>query len=357
MPRDVFLELAARYHRVPIAADLVLHQHPDAEAIRRDGRRLGEVIVEAADAFHTPLALPLMDLRVEKAELLRLMGVPAGDADRFHLEAPPSIGQRDATRARIESDAPGPEIEAALDAVRYVAGHRRLLPIAMCIGPFSLATKLMADPIVPVYLSGRGDTAGDEPDVALLEACQELSLAMVLRQVERAIAAGAQAVFVAEPAANLVYVSPLQIERGSDVFDRVVLAPNRQVAARLEAHGVDLIFHCCGELAEPMLDGFCTLRPAMLSLGSSRRLWQDAARVPKDTVLYGNLPSKLFYSDALMPVERVAADAAALAGRMQQCGHPFILGTECDTLFVPEYAGPIRLKIERLLAAGPSPSP
>jgi len=67
-------------------------------------------------------------------------------------------------------------------------------------------------------------------------------------------------------------------------------------------------------------------------------------------VLYGNLPSKLFYSDETMPLARVAQDAADLAARMAACGHPFILGTECDTLHVPEHAATIRAKVDCLLA-------
>jgi hypothetical protein len=98
-----------------------------------------------------------------------------------------------------------------------------------------------------------------------------------------------------------------------------------------------------------MLDGFCGLHPAVLSLGSSRRLWEDAARVPSDVVLYGNLPSKLFYSDEAMPESRVAELAHALAGRMRECGHPFILGTECDTLHVEGASATIRAKVARML--------
>ncbi len=138
---------------------------------------------------------------------------------------------------------------------------------------------------------------------------------------------------------------------GSDVFERCVLAPNRRIAERLADDRVDLIFHCCGEISDAMLDGFCSLRPAMLSLGSSRRLWEDAARVPNDVVLYGNLPSKLFYSDALMSATRLDGMIDVLTSQMRRCGHPFILGTECDTLFVPEYAASIWTKIDRLFEA------
>ena len=41
-----------------------------------------------------------------------------------------------------------------------------------------------------------------------------------------------------------------------------------------------------------------------------------------------------------------------LAARMAGCGHPFILGTECDTLHVPEHAATIRAKVDCLLGRG-----
>jgi hypothetical protein len=36
---------------------------------------------------------------------------------------------------------------------------------------------------------------------------------------------------------------------------------------------------------------------------------------------------------------------------MQASGHPFILGSECDVLFVPEAAGTILRKVEAMLEA------
>jgi len=48
-----------------------------------------------------------------------------------------------------------------------------------------------------------------------------------------------------------------------------------------------------------------------------------------------------------MPVAKVEALAAALAERMEATGHPFILGTECDTLHVEGCGDTIRAKIAR----------
>lgn len=344
MLRARLLELAHRGHRVPIATDLVLHERPAATAILTDGAGLGAVIAATAARYRSPLAFPLMDLRLEKAELLRFFGVPTEEVDKFHFNVAPSVEQRRDYARRVREAPPGARVVANLGALRFVAGQPGLLPVGMCIGPFSLTTKLMADPITPVCMAGAGIGAEEDEGVALLEACLELSLTCVLAQVERALAAGARAVFVAEPAANQVYFSPLQLAGGSDVFERYVLAPNRRIADLLFAGDADLLFHCCGEINDAMLDGFCTLRPSLLSLGSSRRLWEDAVRVPKDTVLYGNLPSKLFYSDADMPLARVVDRVGELAAQMAASGHPFIMGTECDTLHVPEHAEAIRAK-------------
>jgi uroporphyrinogen-III decarboxylase len=242
-------------------------------------------------------------------------------------------------------------MQAQLEAIRFVARETTLFPVGMSIGPYSLTTKLLADPITPTYLAGSGVTGAEEPDVALLEAAARIAFTTVRHSVAQQLAAGARAIFIAEPAANLVFFSPLQLEAGSDIFERLVLGPNRAIAALVAEFGADLLFHCCGELVDPMLDGFCSLHPTLLSLGSSRRLWEDAARVPKDIVLYGNLPSKQFYSDGLMPPDRVETLTLELAERMRATGHPFILGTECDTLCVDGAAETIRAKLARMLTA------
>jgi hypothetical protein len=70
MTRSLLLDLAKQNHRVPIGTHLVLHRHADHEASILDGARLGAAVAEAAERFSTPLAMPLMDLTLEKAALL-----------------------------------------------------------------------------------------------------------------------------------------------------------------------------------------------------------------------------------------------------------------------------------------------
>ena len=95
------------------------------------------------------------------------------------------------------------------------------------------------------------------------------------------VEAGAKAVCICEPAANKVYISPNQLEEGSDVFDRYVINYNKKIRQTLGDLGADLIFHDCGELIDVMVSKFSSLDPAVMSLGSSRKLWEDAKLVSK----------------------------------------------------------------------------
>ena len=347
MERQFYIDLASKGLRMPIGTDLVLHECSDHEQVQRDGVRLGCAIVEAARRYRTPLAIPPMDLTREKQMLLELMGIPMSGAE-FHFVSPPEPKQLDRFEEHLHDVLPH-GMAAHIGAIRHVAGVGDLLPVGMVIGPFSLMTKLVSDPITPVYLAGTGATADEEPEVAVIESVLRLSEQLILELIRRQIDAGAKLIVVAEPAANKVFFSPAQMESGSDVYDRFAIRPNRAIRELLAERGVDLFFHCCGELTEAMLRGFTTLDPAILSLGSSRELWEDAKIVPKSTVLYGNLPSKQFYSDSLITVQDVARRSRELIGRMREMRHPFILGSECDVLHVPGCEHTIRAKVMAMM--------
>lgn len=344
MDRDYFLSLAESGIRMPIGADLVLHEKGDRQAILHDGRRLGQVIAEAAHRYRTPLALPLMDLTIEKQAIALELGVPADQIDQWHLSSAPSPEQL----ARFEADRPWQptaRMTATCDALRYIATETDLVPVGMSIGPFSLMTKLVSDPITPVFLSGSGETAEDEEEIALIESALDLAERVIARWLRAQAEAGAKAVFICEPAANVAYFSPIQLDGGSDIYERYAMAPNRRLKALLDELNVDLIFHDCGELTDSMVSSIGSIEPRVLSFGSSRRLWEDAALIPKHVVLYGNLPSKRFYSDELVSVGQVKDMAVDLEARMHAAGHPFILGSECDVLAVPGCEETIRAKV------------
>jgi hypothetical protein len=88
MSRQFYLELAHRGIRMPIGTDLVLHESADPEWVRLDGLALGSIIAQAARRWGTPLAIPLMDLRLEKIDLLALAGTPEAEAEAFHFQSP-----------------------------------------------------------------------------------------------------------------------------------------------------------------------------------------------------------------------------------------------------------------------------
>lgn len=345
---DHFRALAASGLRTPIGTDLVLHERPDPEAVRLDGRRLADVVREAAERYRTPLALPLMDLRVEKADLVHRLR-PDAAADTFHFDAPPADADLD--RARETDGAPLRAVHRAhCDAIAEVAARPGLTPFGIAIGPFSLMTKLLADPIAAVALAGRGVAAADEPLVATAERSLLLAELTVRRSLHAQAEAGAAAVIVCEPAASALFVSPRQVANGSPVFERFVLEPLVRLEAFLDGHGVDLFLHDCGEPTTGMVEALATrVRPAVLSLGSARRLWEDAAVVPPDVVLFGNLPTKHFYSDETLPLDAVREKTRELVVKMRGTGHPFILGSECDVLHVPAAAATIRRKVEAML--------
>ncbi len=346
MDRTFYLELAASGFRAPIAADLALHECAEPERVLEDGRELGRVLEASAARYGSRVAFPFMDLKLEKADLLSHVGVDTEQADAFHFGEAPSEEILEQVRSR--SAAPfSRRNQAHIDSVAYIAKHTKFLPVGMAIGPFSLATKLMPDPITAVAMAGMGLSAAEDGTVLLAERCIALAAMAVQRSVETQIRAGAKAMLICEPAANRVYLSPRQIQAGSDIFERFVMQPNLRLAALLKDSSTDLIFHDCGELTTDMVRQFATrLDPAVLSLGSSRKLWEDAEVVPKRVVLYGNLPTKNFYSDDVLPVATVVRLAEEMVAGMARASHPHILGSECDVLHVPEASETIRRKLD-----------
>lgn len=340
MDRQFYLDLAASGLRMPIATDLILQEKADPKAIVRDGRQLGQVVEEAARRYQVPLALPLMDLQLEKEAMLLARGVAPAAVGACHFTELPEInGAFQLTE----------KMTAVCGAIRYIATQTDLLPVGIGIGPFSLMTKLISDPIAPVYMAGAGATADDEPEVALVEQLLEFSFATIQKYLDAQISSGAKAIIICEPAANAVYFSPNQLRQSYDIFDRYVMKFNLALRGLFAKRGVDLIFHDCGELLDGMVERFARLDPAIISLGSSRRLWEDARLLSKSTVLYGNLPTKKFYSDALITVARARQLADDLAGRMKAVNHPFIVGSECDVLSVSGCEATIKAKVAAFL--------
>jgi uroporphyrinogen-III decarboxylase len=341
--------MAKSGRRLPIATHLVLHEKADPEAILLSGPRMTAVMAETARRFESPLALPVMDLTLEKDFMLRAIGVAAADAAAYHFEEPPSPSQLAAVEAASILD--HPRMAANCSALRELArdrgsGRAELVPVGMSIGPFSLLSKMLRDPIVPIYLAGSGTSPEDSEEVALLQSLLPLCESVIRRSCEAQIDAGAAAVFVCEPAANSVFFSPNQLEEGSTVWDDFVIEPNKRLKKLFESRGVDLIFHDCGSLSTAMVASFAVLDPAMISFGSPVKLWEVESFVPKTTVIYGNLPTKKFYSDEEVPLDALPGMVGEIESRLRASAHPFIVGSECDVLSMPGYEDVIMRKVK-----------
>ncbi|HBM16340.1 MAG TPA: hypothetical protein DD381_08385 [Lentisphaeria bacterium] len=351
MNRSFYIDLAEKGLKMPIGTDLILCEKPNHTQIPYNGKLLGEVMVEAAQRFKTPLAFPLMDLKVEKTWLAALLGIPKENALTFQFDENPSLETLDKVKQGVEENKFITErIIANCEAIKYVAQNSDLIPVGMSIGPFSMMTTLLKDPIIPVYMAASGMTASDDPDVATVETALEMSMAIILKSIKMQLEVGAKGICVCEPAANNVYISPNQVEEGSDIFDRYVISYNKKIRKLLADYDADLIFHDCGELIDKMLIKFNELDPAILSLGCSRKLWEDAKLIQKTTVLFGNLPTKKFYSDKDITKEQVREMSIQLVNNMKKTGHPFILASECDVLSVPGATPTIIEKVNAMLS-------
>jgi uroporphyrinogen-III decarboxylase len=348
MSKDFYLDLASSGLRIPLATHLVLHELADPHAALLDGGKLAAVAAEAARRYGCPFAFPIMDLTIEKAFMLRAMGVEAADPAAYHFPALPAPEAIDAL-GKADPLSSG-RMAANCASIRELASAGGPLPLGMSIGPFSLLSKLVGDPIIPVYLAGSGVSSEDSEEVALIRALLPLCETVVLASCARQIEAGASAIFVCEPAANDVFFSPIQLEEGSTVFSDFVIGPNKRLKALLDSAGVDLLFHDCGSLTPGMASAIAELDPAILSLGSAVKLWDLEPYVPETTVLFGNLPTKKFYSDEEVPLEAIPRMVREIEERLEPSGHPFIVASECDILSMPGYEDAIKRKVEAFCA-------
>jgi uroporphyrinogen-III decarboxylase len=345
MTRQCYLDWAAGELRVPIAADLILHERKDPQAALFDGGRLAAVMTETADRFRIPFALLPMDLSLEKEILLSAMGIPEALRGAYKFERPPAENARGRLRETIDVLNHG-RARANCEALSRIAAGGRLFPVGISIGPFSLFTRLVGDPITPVYLAGSGAPDGSG-EVTMANRLVELAEETVLACCRVQCRAGARAIMVCEPAVNTVFFSPNQIRRkGSRLLADYVIGPAGRIRRMLDEWDCDLWIHDCGELVPEIASGFAELSPELFSFGSPVKLWEMEPFVDKSTVIFGNLPTKTFYSDDEMPVGKVERLTREIRGKMQATRHPFIIGSECDILSMPGCERTIMSKVE-----------
>lgn len=180
-----------------------------------------------------------MDLTLEKDILLRTMGVPPELGPGFRFDR----------AARRSGCSQGDYRDRRPRPPAYQGQLRRAAPDRWGLqgdpGRHEHRPVLLADqtPEGPYHadLHGRhGLEAEDDDDVALICALLKLSETIIHATCMAQIKAGAKAIFLCEPAANLVLFSPNQIRDGSSVYDDFVIQPNLRLKAMFDATGTDL---------------------------------------------------------------------------------------------------------------------
>jgi len=349
MDRNFYLQMAKAGARMVLATDLVLKEKANHEELLNDGDELGKIILESSNRYDLALALPFMDLSLEKEWLLTLLGIEKSKIEKFHFNDTLNETIIENVKEKIDNISTQ-RIDATCNALTYITKNTDKIAVGMCIGPFSLMTKLMSEPITPVFMAAMGATNIDDSSVKNVEIILQLAELIITKYIQKQAAAGAKAICVCEPAANKIYISPdTMTEESGDIFDKYVISINQRLSDEMAKNGVDLIFHDCGDITELMLKKISTLHPVILSLGSPVKLWEAAEIVPKDIVLFGNLPTKQFFMDETISPERVEEMSIELLTKMAVTGHPFIMGSECDVLSVNGYEKTISNKINIML--------
>ena len=228
-----------------------------------------------ADKYDTAAAVSFMDLSVE-AEAFGARFVYAAD------EVPTIIGnivktEEEAERLKI------PEVGAGRTGV-CLEGIRKALKLitdrpvfAGCIGPFSLAGRLMDVNEVMLYCY-------EEPDMVhtILRKVTDFLIAYILEYKKT----GAHGIVMAEPLAGML--SPQLMEEFSSAYVK-------EIVEKTQDQGFVVIYHNCGNYVIQLIDQILDTGCLMYHFGDSIDMKEMMQRIPKNCLAMGNVsPSAQF---------------------------------------------------------------
>jgi len=270
-----------------------------------ESRAIGMRLI--ADKFDMPAALGYMDLSVEA----EAFGAETVYSD---AEIPTIIGQLLKTEEDVD-ELTVPEIGtgrtgSSIDVVKRALTMIKDRPVfGQCIGPFSLAGRLMnVNEIMVLCLS--------EPE--LVGKVLRKATDFLLKYAQEYKKAGAQGLVIAEPLAGIL--GPELIEEFSSDYVREL------IAAVQDDHFV-VIYHNCGNAVPFLLDSITSLGCSALHFGDSANMREILEKVPGNLLAMGNVsPSKIFKSGT---VEQVRQETHRL---LTECGgfRNFVISSGCD---------------------------
>jgi len=258
------------------------------------------------ERYQTPFVLSAMDLSAEA----EAFGCELYLSDH---EVPSVTGRLVTTLSQAQKLAvpkPGDKRTSVhLEAVRRLrALPGKPLVLAGCIGPFSLAARL-------VGVSEAMELTVTDP--GLMAAVLDKSVAFLVEYLRAFRAAGADGILMAEPAAGLLSPRSLAVNSSAHV---------KTIAAAVDDERFAIILHNC---AAKLVHLPAILETGLKSFhfGAPMDLAAALGKVSADVVLCGNLdPTAVFCQASLEEIKtRTAALLAATAA------HPnFVLSSGCD---------------------------
>ncbi len=197
-----------------------------------------------------------------------------------------------------------------VDAVRRATNIILDRPVfAGMIGPYSLAGRLL-DVTEIMYL------CYDDPEMveALLNKVTEFLISYGKAYKE----AGAHGIMIAEPLAGLLSPS-MEAEFSAPFVKRIVEG--------LQDENFLVIYHNCGDNTIQMIDSILTIGAGAYHFGNSIDMEEMLKRVPKDTVVMGNIdPASQFRNGTPESIRNVAFELMEKC-----CKYPnFVISSGCD---------------------------
>ena len=262
-------------------------------------------MLEAAERFDNPMALPVMDLTLEKDILLQTMGIPAEETAAFHFDDVPGPEQLAELARGLYVTTRHPRIKANCEALSLPRHAGTVVSVGMrSIGPFSLLTKLVKDRIVRFSWRAAASRRRTSRDVALIHAVLALAEAVVRGNGAAQIEAPARAIFLASRRRTGSIFRRGRSGRRDGlrrVRDRAQPAPEACARRRRRRSAFPRLRRSDSGDGHFLRE----LKPKLISFGSSVKLWEIEKYVDTDVVIFGNLPTRKFDPDEEVPLEVV----------------------------------------------------
>jgi len=260
-----------------------------------------------SDTYDMPAIFNYMDLSVE-AEAFGAHVVYSAD------EIPTIIGkllssEEDVDALRIPEvgeGRTGSNIEAIKKA-RILINDKPIF--AQCIGPFSLAGRLMNvnDIMLQCY---------EEP--AMVHRVLRKATDFIVKYAAQYKEEGADGIVIAEPLAGLL--SPPLIEAFSSAYVR-------EIVETVQSKNFITIYHNCGNSVPQLIKSISDIGSYAYSFGDSANMREMLEQIPRNYLVMGNIsPSKTFNADT---TEQMRLDTLRL---LHQCGdyNNFLISSGCD---------------------------